>query len=232
MNPQLVFVLGGPGAGKGTQCSKIAEVSTPRITIATQIRGRVAHTCKVLPLVNRNKYFLAFSLHTNVLKWVNLTTYKILLLYLASALWLHTPVCWWAAEKRAQPSRLTVQSDHWLLLQERGLRSCGHYHHLTEKGEETFYSHLSLFQHLSCTWSIKSTQFRVRKMKDHKLKLFISTGGEWCESKLRDLSKSWADSRLIHINTNWCTGVRNGKKKQKNKRRPGKATVWLKAVEK
>lgn len=27
MNPQVVFVLGGPGAGKGTQCSKITEVS-------------------------------------------------------------------------------------------------------------------------------------------------------------------------------------------------------------
>lgn len=26
MNPQVVFVLGGPGAGKGTQCSKIVEV--------------------------------------------------------------------------------------------------------------------------------------------------------------------------------------------------------------
>ncbi|XP_038574338.1 UMP-CMP kinase isoform X2 [Micropterus salmoides] len=25
MNPQVVFVLGGPGAGKGTQCSKIVE---------------------------------------------------------------------------------------------------------------------------------------------------------------------------------------------------------------
>ncbi|XP_017328175.1 UMP-CMP kinase isoform X2 [Ictalurus punctatus] len=25
MNPQVVFALGGPGAGKGTQCSKIAE---------------------------------------------------------------------------------------------------------------------------------------------------------------------------------------------------------------
>lgn len=27
MNPQVVFVLGGPGAGKGTQCSRITEVS-------------------------------------------------------------------------------------------------------------------------------------------------------------------------------------------------------------
>lgn len=26
MKPQVVFVLGGPGAGKGTQCSKIVEV--------------------------------------------------------------------------------------------------------------------------------------------------------------------------------------------------------------
>lgn len=26
MRPQVVFVLGGPGAGKGTQCSKIVEV--------------------------------------------------------------------------------------------------------------------------------------------------------------------------------------------------------------
>ena len=26
MKPQVVFVLGGPGAGKGTQCSKITEV--------------------------------------------------------------------------------------------------------------------------------------------------------------------------------------------------------------
>lgn len=27
MKPQVVFVLGGPGAGKGTQCSRIVEVS-------------------------------------------------------------------------------------------------------------------------------------------------------------------------------------------------------------
>lgn len=26
MKPQVVFVLGGPGAGKGTQCSKIVAV--------------------------------------------------------------------------------------------------------------------------------------------------------------------------------------------------------------
>jgi ABC-type ATPase involved in cell division len=26
MKPQVVFVLGGPGAGKGTQCTKITEV--------------------------------------------------------------------------------------------------------------------------------------------------------------------------------------------------------------
>lgn len=26
MKPQVVFVLGGPGAGKGTQCSRIVEV--------------------------------------------------------------------------------------------------------------------------------------------------------------------------------------------------------------
>lgn len=26
MNPQVVFVLGGPGAGKGTQCARIVEV--------------------------------------------------------------------------------------------------------------------------------------------------------------------------------------------------------------
>ena len=26
-NPAVVFVLGGPGAGKGTQCAKIVEVS-------------------------------------------------------------------------------------------------------------------------------------------------------------------------------------------------------------
>lgn len=26
MKPQVVFVLGGPGAGKGTQCSNIVEV--------------------------------------------------------------------------------------------------------------------------------------------------------------------------------------------------------------
>lgn len=30
MKPQVVFVLGGPGAGKGTQCSKIVEVSYKR----------------------------------------------------------------------------------------------------------------------------------------------------------------------------------------------------------
>lgn len=26
MKPQVVFVLGGPGAGKGTQCARIVEV--------------------------------------------------------------------------------------------------------------------------------------------------------------------------------------------------------------
>lgn len=26
MKPQVVFVLGGPGAGKGTQCTRIVEV--------------------------------------------------------------------------------------------------------------------------------------------------------------------------------------------------------------
>uniref|UniRef100_A0A3Q2DU92 Nucleoside-diphosphate kinase n=1 Tax=Cyprinodon variegatus TaxID=28743 RepID=A0A3Q2DU92_CYPVA len=26
MKPKVIFVLGGPGAGKGTQCSKIVEV--------------------------------------------------------------------------------------------------------------------------------------------------------------------------------------------------------------
>lgn len=30
MKPQVVFVLGGPGAGKGTQCSKIVEVTYER----------------------------------------------------------------------------------------------------------------------------------------------------------------------------------------------------------
>lgn len=30
MKPQVVFVLGGPGAGKGTQCSKIVEVRSWR----------------------------------------------------------------------------------------------------------------------------------------------------------------------------------------------------------
>lgn len=32
MNPQVVFVLGGPGAGKGTQCAKIVEVGRSRAT--------------------------------------------------------------------------------------------------------------------------------------------------------------------------------------------------------
>ena len=30
MKPQVVFVLGGPGAGKGTQCARIVEVSSER----------------------------------------------------------------------------------------------------------------------------------------------------------------------------------------------------------
>ena len=35
MKPQVVFVLGGPGAGKGTQCARIVEVGgrTMKITI-------------------------------------------------------------------------------------------------------------------------------------------------------------------------------------------------------
>lgn len=32
MKPQVVFVLGGPGAGKGTQCSKIVEVRPDETT--------------------------------------------------------------------------------------------------------------------------------------------------------------------------------------------------------
>ena len=28
--PNVIFVLGGPGAGKGTQCARIAEVSLER----------------------------------------------------------------------------------------------------------------------------------------------------------------------------------------------------------
>lgn len=30
MKPQVVFVLGGPGAGKGTQCARIVEVGSER----------------------------------------------------------------------------------------------------------------------------------------------------------------------------------------------------------
>lgn len=29
--PNVVFVLGGPGAGKGTQCEKIVEVCTKQV---------------------------------------------------------------------------------------------------------------------------------------------------------------------------------------------------------
>lgn len=29
--PNVIFVLGGPGAGKGTQCSKIVQVITENI---------------------------------------------------------------------------------------------------------------------------------------------------------------------------------------------------------
>ena len=32
LNPLVVFVLGGPGAGKGTQCAKIVQVSVTRTT--------------------------------------------------------------------------------------------------------------------------------------------------------------------------------------------------------
>ncbi len=42
MKPQVVFVLGGPGAGKGTQCSKIVEVremATERTMKTTDIYG-------------------------------------------------------------------------------------------------------------------------------------------------------------------------------------------------
>ena len=36
LKPLVVFVLGGPGAGKGTQCAKIVEVSVTRTTAAVQ----------------------------------------------------------------------------------------------------------------------------------------------------------------------------------------------------
>jgi len=31
VKPLVVFVLGGPGAGKGTQCAKIVEVSVQAV---------------------------------------------------------------------------------------------------------------------------------------------------------------------------------------------------------
>lgn len=40
MKPQVVFVLGGPGAGKGTQCSKIVEVR--EMARERTIRGTLA----------------------------------------------------------------------------------------------------------------------------------------------------------------------------------------------
>lgn len=37
MIPKVVFVLGGPGAGKGTQCQKIFQVNIPKNALACEI---------------------------------------------------------------------------------------------------------------------------------------------------------------------------------------------------
>ena len=42
--PNVVFVLGGPGAGKGTQCAKIVEVSKHSF-LAIQYQSRMRSLC-------------------------------------------------------------------------------------------------------------------------------------------------------------------------------------------
>lgn len=42
MRPKVVFVLGGPGAGKGTQCARIVEVRPGRPAGSLGLTGRRA----------------------------------------------------------------------------------------------------------------------------------------------------------------------------------------------